>query len=103
MYLYRKYPQICPNTMTKSTQFFPFSLFLSLSLSFVFFSVFLTFFLPSYYIPWLFLPFPQSMREIGVGNPFFCFSCIFLNLSFLAVRLRIHCSGITSTLMRPGG
>ena len=26
MYLYRKYPRICPNTMTKSTQFFPFSL-----------------------------------------------------------------------------
>ena len=32
---------------------------------------------------------------------FFCFSCLFLNLPFLAVRLRVHCSGIISTLMRP--
>ena len=30
---------------------------------------------------------------------FFCFSCLFLNLPFLAVRLRVHCSDITSTLM----
>ena len=40
MYLYRKYPRICLNTMTKSTQFFPFSLFLSLSFFLVFFFCF---------------------------------------------------------------
>ena len=34
---------------------------------------------------------------------FFYLSCLFLNLPFLAVRLRDHCSGITSTLMRPEG
>ena len=28
-------------------------------------------------------------------------SCLFLNLPLLAVRLLLHCSGITSTLMRP--
>ena len=33
----------------------------------------------------------------------FYLSCLFLNLPFLAVRLRVHCSGITSTLMRPEG
>ena len=32
---------------------------------------------------------------------FLCFPWVFLNRPFLAVRLRVHCSGITSTLMRP--
>ena len=34
---------------------------------------------------------------------FFRLSCLFLNLPFLAVRLCVHCSGITSTLMQPKG
>ena len=50
-----------------------------------------------------FFLFPPSMCGSGVQSPFFHFSCLFLNLPFLAVRLHVHCSGITSTLMRPEG
>ena len=36
-----------------------------------------------------------------LGVIFLCFPCLFLNLPFLVVRLLVHYSGITSTLMRP--
>ena len=112
-YISRKYPRTCPNNKTESTIFFLFVVvflqpFCSLSLSlFLFQSVFLL-------SPFLFL----FLRIIYYGffyhflHPrvdqvvevfFFCFSPLFLNLPFLAVRPRVHCSGITSTLMRPEG
>ena len=117
-YIFRKYPRTCPNNQAESTIFFlfavvflqPFLFFLSFSLSSLvfsqsFFSVFFsfTFFLPSYYILWLFYHFlhPRVGQMFEVLS--FRFSCLFLNLPFLAVRLRVHCSGITSTLMRPEG
>ena len=42
---------------------------------------------------------PRVGQVLGVF--FSCFPCLFLNLPFLAVRLFVHYSGITSTLMRP--
>ena len=41
--------------------------------------------------------------DLALKVLFLHLSCLFLNLPFLAVRLSIHCSGITSTLMRPEG
>ena len=82
-----------------STQFFLFSLFLFL----IFFFLSFPFFLPSYYILWLFQLFFYPRVDQALKALFLHLSCLFLNLSFLAVRLRVHCSGITSTLMRPEG
>ena len=58
----------------------------------------------SYYILWLFYHFlhPRVGQVLEVLF-FFYFSCLFLNLPFLAVRMRVHCSGIISTLMRLEG
>ena len=89
MYLYRKYPQICPNTMTKSTQFFPFSLFLSLSFSLVFFFFFcVPSFFPFFilYTMAFFLPFPPSTCESGVGSPFFPLLLSFFESSILSCK-----------------
>ena len=72
--------------MTKNTQFFLFSLFLSLSFFLVFFSVSLPFFFSSYYILWLFLPFPPSTCESGVGSPFFLLLLPFLESSILSCK-----------------
>ena len=107
-YICRKYPQKCPSTMTKSTKFFLFAVvflqpFCPFSFFFtpVFFLCPLPFSLSSYYILWFFYHFlyPRVGQVLGVF--FLYFSCLFLNLPFLAVRLLVHCSGITSTLMRP--
>ena len=89
MYLYRKYPRICPNTMTKSTQFFPFSLFLSLSFFFV--SFFCppppTFFLSSYYILWLFYHFlHQRVGQVLEVLFFFPLILPFLESSTLSCK-----------------
>ena len=107
-YIYRKYPRTCPSTMTESTKFFLFAVvFLQPLCSFSFFFFSLVFFL----CPLLFL----FLRIIYYGfytissihvwvrcwkSFFSILSYLFLNLPFLAVRLRVHCSGITSTLMR---
>ena len=72
--------------MIKSTQFFHFSLFLSLSFFLVFFSVSLPFSLSSYYILWLFLPFPPSTCGSGVGSPFFLLLLPFLESSILSCK-----------------
>ena len=72
--------------MIKSTQFFPFSLFLSLSFSFVLFFSSLTLFLSSYYILWLFLPFSPSTCGLGVGSPFFLLFLPFLESSILSCK-----------------
>ena len=82
-----------------STHFFLFSLFSFL----IFFFSPLPFFLPSYYILWLFHFFLHLCVDQALKALFLHLPCLFLNLSFLAVRLRVHCSGITSTLMRPEG
>ena len=107
----QKYPRTCPSTMTKSAEFFIFTIvFLqpfALSLSF-FFPVF-SFSVPlfeSFFVLYtmVFTPVPPSTCGSGVGSPFSLFSvlpCLSLNLPLLAVRLLVHCSGITSTLMRP--
>ena len=77
---------------------------LSLFVSFlVRFSPPLSLFFSLYYILWPFYHFLLPRVDQVVEVLFFCFSCLFLNLSFLAVRLRVHCPGITSTLMRPKG
>ena len=72
--------------MTKNTQFFLFSLFLSLSFFLVFFSVSLPFSLSSYYILWLFLPFPPSTCGSGVGSPFFPLLLPLLESSILSCK-----------------
>ena len=105
----KKYPRTCPSIGTKSNEFFfftvvflqPFSLFFSFFFFLLpFLSPFLFIFLRIIYYG--FTPFPPSTWESGVGSPFFfCFPCLFLNLPFLAVRLLVHCSDITSTLFRP--
>ena len=104
----KKYPRTCPSVGTKSNEFFlftvvllqPFVLFLFLFLSSIFFCLLLFLFLSIIYYGFLhhFLH-PRVGQVLGVI--FLCFPCLFLNLPFLAVRLLVHCSGITSTLMRP--
>ena len=85
----------------------------------LFFKIFfspLSFLPPSSYILWILYLFPRP--RVDWTFPFLFLhpcvdwafkvlflhpSCLFLNLPFLAGRLRVHCSGITSTLMRPEG
>ena len=111
-YIYRKYPRTCPNNRSESAKFFLFAVvFLqplcSLSLSFSFpvcffspplFFIFLRIIYYDFFYHFLHLRVDQVVEV-----PFFCFSPLFLNLPFLSVRLRVHCSGITSTLMQPEG
>ena len=112
-YIFRKYPRTCPNNKTESTIFFlfavvflqPFLFSLSFSLSFpvCFSSVSLLFlFLRIIYYDFFYHVLHSRVDQV-VEIIFFCFSPLFLNLPFLAVRLRVHCSGITSTLMRSEG
>ena len=94
-YIYRKYPRTCPNNKTESTKFFLFAVvFLqplcSLSLSFsspVCFSS-VPFFphLSSYYILWLFLPFPPSTCGSGGESPFSLLLPPFLESSILSCK-----------------
>ena len=106
----KKYPRTCPSTMTKSVEFLlftvvflhPFALSLSLSL------LFLIFFLSSsplnlfsYYILWFLHQFLHPHVGQRWESFFSVLPCLFLNLSLLAVRLLVHYSGITSTLIRP--
>ena len=80
-----------------------FNLLLSFSLSFFFLLPFLSpslfIFLRIIYYGFLhhFLH-PRVGQVLGVI--FLCFPCLFLNLPFLTIRLLVHCSGVTSTLMR---
>ena len=113
VYIFRKYPRTCPNNKMESTIFFlfavvflqPFLFSLSFSLSF---SVcflpcpFLFLFLRIIYYGF-FYHFLHPRVDQVVEVLFFCFSPLFLNLPLLAIRLRVHCSGITSTLMRLEG
>ena len=112
-YIFKKYPRTCHNNKTESTIFFLFAIvflqpFCSLSLSlFLFQSVFLPspflfLFLRIIYYGFFYHFFHPRVDQV-VEVLFFCFSPIFLNLLFLAIRLHVHCSGITSTLMRPEG
>ena len=113
-YICREYLRTCPSTMTKSTKFFLlllyffnlFALFPSFSFLQSFF-LFLFFSLPfffSFFVLYTMIFFYHFLHP-RVGQVlrvlFLYFPCLFLNLPFLAVRLRVHCSGITSTLMRP--
>ena len=107
-YIYRKYPWTCPSTMTENTKFFLFAVvflqpFCSFSFFFspVFFSVSPSLFLFLRIIYYGFLHhFLHPCVGQVLGVLFLCFPCLFLNLPFLAVGLLVHCSGITSTLMR---
>ena len=90
-YIHRKYPRTCPNNKTESTIFFLFAVVflqpfcsLSLSLTFSFFQSLYLLFLSSYYILWLFLPFPPSTCGSGGGNPFFLLLPPFLESSILS-------------------
>ena len=92
-YIYRKYPRTCPNNKTESTIFFLFAVVflqpfcsLSLSLSFSFFQSLYLLSLSSYYILWLFLPFPPSMCGSGGGSPFFLLLPSFLESSILSCK-----------------
>ena len=105
----KKYPRTCPSTRTKRTEFFLFTVVFLQLFALFFFFLFLR----------LFFSIPLSLnlfRIIYYGfytissihvwtrcwkSFFSVLPCLFLNLSFLAVRLLVHCSGITSTLMRP--
>ena len=58
---------------------------------------------PSSYILWLLYLFLHPRVNQAFKVLFLNPSCLFLNLPFLAGRLCVHCSGITSTLMRPEG
>ena len=108
-YIYRKYLRTCPSTKTKSTKFFLFAVvflqplcsfslffFFSLFFSAPFFFVFLRIIYYGFFYHFLH---PRAGQVLGVL--FLCFTCLFLNLPFLAVRLLVHCSGIISTLMQP--
>ena len=68
----------------------------------IFFSP-LSFLPPSSYILWILYLFPRPRVDWAFPFLFLHPSCLFLNLPFLAGRLRVHYSGITSTLMRPEG
>ena len=104
----KKYPRTCPSTETKSNEFFffivlflqPFALFFS----FFFFLPFLSFSL-FIFLRIIYYSFLHHFLHPRVGQVliviFLCFPCLFLNFPFLAVRLLVHCSDITSTLMRP--
>ena len=104
----KKYSRTYPSTMTKSTEFFLFTVVflqpVALSLSF-FFSVFffspflLIIFRIIYYVFYTISPIHVWVRcwELFFSD----LSCLSLNLPLLTVRLLVHCSGITSTLMRP--
>ena len=104
----KKYPRTCPSTMTKSTEFFLFTMvFLQpFALSLSFFS--LVFFLcvsplnPFFRIIYYgFYTISSIHVWVRCWEFFFSvLSCLSLNLPLLAVRLLVHCSGITSTLMR---
>ena len=110
-YIYRKHHRTCPSTKTESTKFFLFVVvFLQPLCSFSLFFFSSLFFLPpfssSFFVLYTMAFFTISSIHVWVRcwkSFFFGFSCLFLNLPFLAVRLRVHCSGITSTLMRPEG
>ena len=103
MHRYKKHPWICPNSMINNMKLFPFTVvFLQPFALFLFFSLFLLLFLESLFVLYIvvFVSFSPSTCESGVGS----FSVPFrpsLNLLFLAIRLLVYCSGITSTLMRP--
>ena len=58
---------------------------------------------PSSYILWLLYLFPHPRVDWAFPVLFLHPSYLFLNLPFLAGRLRVHCSGITSTLIQPEG
>ena len=95
MHKYKKYPRSCPSSKIESTEFLSFTVvFLP---PFSHFSSFLSLFV---LYTTVFTPISPLTCESGVQS----FSVSFrpsLNLLFLAVRLLVHCSGITSTLMRP--
>ena len=93
----KKYPLTCPSIGTKSNEFFFFYCCISSTFfcsPFFFFSFFVLYTMVLHH----FLH-PHVGQVLGVI--FSCFPCLFLNLLFLAVRLLVHCSGITSTLIRP--
>ena len=106
MHKYKKYSRSCPSSMIESTVFFLFtvvfsSTFFSFFSFFVLFSFFSSFFFLSLFVLYttVFTPISPPTCESGVQS----FSVPFrpsLNLLLLAVRLLVHCSGITSTLMR---
>ena len=110
-YIYRKYSRTCPSIMTESTKFFFFAVVFLLPLySFPFSLSFQSpFFRPPFFFLFLCIIYygfflhnflhPRVGQVLGVILLYFL--RLFLNLPFLAVRLLVHCSGITSTLMRP--
>ena len=110
----KKYPRTCPSIGIKSNEFIR-ALVLRLRVmnsSFFYCCISSTFCSLFFFSPPFILSFfvlytmvlhhflhPRVGQVLGVL--FSCFPCLFLNLPFLAVRLLVHCSGITSTLMRP--
>ena len=111
----KKYPRTCPSTMTKSAEFFFFTVVflqpVALSLSFLFLVFFLVS-LPlnpfSYYILWflhqfLHLRVGQALRVLFLCSPLPLLepSTLSCKAACSLFRLLVHCSGITSTLMRP--
>ena len=69
----------------------------------LFFSLFPFLCLSSSYILWFFCLFYHPRVDLAFNVLFRHPPCPLLNLPFLAGKLFVHCSGITSTLMRPGG
>ena len=63
----------------------------------------LSFFLSSFYIPQLFCLSHHPRVDLAFNVLFSLSPRLLLNLPFLAGKLFVHCSGITSTLMRPEG
>ena len=81
-YQHKKYPRTCPNAIILES------------------SSPLSFLPPSSYILWLFYRFLHPRVGQAFKVLFLHPSCL---IPFLTGRLRVHCSGITSTLMRPEG
>ena len=93
---YKKYPQTCPSTGTKSNEFFfftvvffqPFALFFSF---FFFFSLFHHFFIYPFFsffvlYTMIFTPFPQSTCRSGVRSPFSLLPLPLLEPSILSCK-----------------
>ena len=101
MHQYRKHHRSCPNSMIDSVEFFllPVVFLQPFALSyFLFCAPFLSPFGALYTT--IFMPISPPTCESSAQS----FSVPFhpsLNLLLLAVRLLVHCSVITSTLMRP--
>ena len=106
MHKYKKYPRSCSSSMIESTKFFFFIVVFLQPFALFFFFCYGLFFFVSFFLSLfvlyttVFTPISPPTCESGVQS----FSVPFrlsLNILLLTVRLLVHCSDITSTLLQP--